>query len=464
MVKIKISKGLDIPIAGKPIADPQYLRTSGDAETRDSPKQLALNVEEFDLKFHLLAKIGDRVKLGEPILQDKKHPGCLFVSPGGGILSDIQRGAKRSLRTIVIDLDTHEESFSFAPLDPERASREELLERLQQAGMFSKIRKRPFDLLADPDGAKAPRAIFVKAIETAPFVPPAELQVHSYESHFQKGLTALSKMTSGAVHFVYKANSTCQAFINAKQVQKHTVEGPHPAGNVSLHIQEISPIQGPHDIIWVLNAHDVTSIGHLLTEGKIRNDRIVSIAGPGILPDRTGYFRLREGYPIAGLISGRLGKGPMRLISGNPLMGHQVEQEGFLGFSDDVFCVIPENTEREFLHFFRLGTNKYSFSRAYLTGHLNNTHREYEFTTNQHGEHRPFIDSSLYDKVQPLNISTLLLVKAIMAEDYESAEQLGLFDIAPEDFALPTFVCPSKMEMVDIVQRGLLRYIQDLMH
>lgn len=461
MVHIKVVKGLDIPIKGKPIGDIQALTGSGEASPQETPPQLALNLQNFDLRFHLLAKEGTHVKLGEPIAEDKACPGRFFVSPAAGTISEVRRGLKRLVSSLVIDVDKEEEYFKFPTLDPEKASREEIVEHLKRGGAFSKIRMRPLDRLADP--TKTPKRIFVKAIESAPFMPKPEWQVQGHETAFQSGLTALKKLTDGEVHLIYSLTSRFEAFQHAKNVVLHTVEGPHPAGNASIHIESIAPISSLEDEVWTLNAHDVTCIGQLLLQGRVRHDRVISIAGPGILPGRSRYFRIRDGFPIARLISGRTEKGPMRLISGDPLLGHQVAPGDFLGFSDFAFCVIPENIERQFLHFFRFGVDKYSFSRAYLSGHLDNRDREYLFTTSLHGEHRAFLDSSLYDRVQPLHIPTMLLVKAIMAEDFELAEQLGLLEVAPEDFALPTFVCPSKMEMVEIVKKGLKRYAEDML-
>jgi len=190
---------------------------------------------------------------------------------------------------------------------------------------------------------------------------------------------------------------------------------------------------------------------------------VISIAGPGVLEDRVGYFKARAGYPVGALIAGRIHKGLQRFVAGDPLMGKRVEVEDFLGFYDTVFCVIPENVKREFLHFFRPGLKKFTFSKAYVTGHLNNRNREYDFTTNLHGEKRAFIDSTLYDKVMPLNVSTMLLVKAVMSEDYELADELGLLEVDSEDFALPSFVCLSKMEMPDIVKQGLHNYAEEVL-
>jgi len=453
MAHIKISRGLDIPIKNKPTGEPSSLPTS--------PSLIALDLKIFeDVKFKILAKVGDVVKIGQPIVEDKSIPGRMFCSPAGGIIKEIRRGYRRVLVDVIIEVSPKEEYFEWAPMAVDTATRDQLISRLKEGGLFAHIRSRPFDLLANPSAM--PRSIFVKAIESAPFAPPADMQVKGHEEAFQTGLNVLSKLTDGPVHLIHAKHSPA-VFSEAKNVCLHIAEGPHPIGNPSVHIEHIDPIRSASDVLWTVNVHDVIAIGTLFASNRYFIERVISIAGPGVLPDRVGYFYARAGIPISELISGRLTKkGPLRLISGDPLIGHKVEAQDFLGFSDTVFCVVPENTSREFLHFFKLGINKYSFSRAYVSGHLDNTDREYDFTTSLHGEHRAFVDPTLYDKVMPLPISTMTLVKAVLSEDFELAEKLGLLTVVSEDFGLPTFVCPSKMEMVDIIKAGLKRYAHDV--
>lgn len=457
MVHIKIKKGLDIPIGGRPLH-----HSNQKIPTLITPQQVGLNVSSFeDIKFRLLVKVGDPVKIGQPLLEDKEAPGRFFVSPAGGLIKEIRRGNKRVLDTIVIDVAKSEETLVSQPVDVEHASREQILEALKSGGLFASIRSRPFNLLADP--RLKPRNIFVKAVESAPFTPPADLQIMELETEFQVGLNALSKLTEGSVHLIYAKNRPFKAFNEAKNVQIHTVEGPHPIANSSLHIQKIDPIRSPSDTVWTICARDVAAIGYYLTTGRYLIDSVMSIAGPGVLENGIGFYRGRIGYPIGGLIAGRISKGLLRFISGDPLMGTQVGVDNFLHLGDSVFCVIPENTSREFLHFFRLGFHKYTNSKAYISGHFDNTQQEYNFTTNQHGEHRAFIDSSLYDQVMPLDIPTMLLVKAVMAEDFELAETYGLLEVDAEDFALPSFVCPSKQEMTEMIRKGLKQYAKEVL-
>ena len=463
MVHIKITKGLDIPIDGKPEGHARPFVPGGEVSPLLNPHLISLNLRAFqDLKFKLLVKPEEVVKLGQPLVEDRSTSGRMFIAPAAGVIKEIRRGYKRSLQDIIIAVDQEKEEHQEYPkIHVADSTREALIERMKKGGIFSHIYVRPFNRLADPH--KAPRSIFVKAIESAPYVPPNEMQVDKHEKEFQIGLDALAKLTDGSVHLVYRAGTYCKAFTEARNVQRHTAEGPHPIGNASVHIQVIDPIKKADDIVWTINVNHVVALGYLLEYGRHYIERVISIAGPGILPGRIGYFKSREGYPISPLLAGRIHKGPQRFVSGDPLMGHNVEEEDFLGFEDYVFCVIPENYSREFLHFFRLGIGKYSFSKAYLSGHLNNVHREYYFTTNQHGERRAFIDSTLYDEVQPLAVPTMLLVKAVMAEDYELAESLGLLEVVGEDFALPSFVDPSKIEMNDIITQGLKRYASEVL-
>ena len=454
MVHIKITKGLDIPISRKPTGTVTPFVPGGESSPLTKPRYIALNLDPFvGTRFKLHAKTDDVVKIGQPIVEDKLIEGRMFASPAGGVIREVRRGLKRRLIDMVIEVDEEEKAHELPPLDLEKASREELIKKLMEGGLFSHIRQRPFNILANPK--KTPRSIFVKALESAPFVPSPELQVEGNEEDFQNGLNALAKLTSGKVHLIHRKGTACRPFTEAKNVEIHTVEGPHPVANPSLHIQQIDPIRTPEDVIWTVNVHDVIVMGHLLRTGRYFIDRVISIAGPGILPNRTGYYKVRAGYPVEALISDRIRKGLVRFISGDPLMGQKVENEDFLGFFHFAFCAIPENITREFLHFFWLGINKYSFSKAYISGHLTTEDREYDFTTNLHGEERAFVDGSLYDKVMPLDVSTMSLVKAVMAEDYDLAEVLGLLEVDAEDFALPTFVCPSKMEMTEIIKNGL---------
>lgn len=452
-MKYVVKKGCDIPLKRGP---------SGPVQNLLKPKQISLNLDPFEtIRFKLLIKPGDRVKIGQPLVENKFVPGQMFVAPAGGSVAEIRRGLKRRLLDIVIDLDDEEQFFEHPPLKRE-ASCGEILDYFLRSGLFPHIRLRPFDLVASPKFL--PRAIFVRAIETLPFTPSAEIQVEGHDLYFQAGLDILSKLTTGKVHLVFRENSSSSAFTDAKRVEKHTIEGPHPAGTSSLHIHLIEPIKSPEDYVWTLSALDVVVIGKMGLEGRYFTDRILGIGGEGIGREKTGFFKGRVGFPISALLEGRGVANPCRLISGDPLTGNEVDKDGYLGFYAVVFSAIPENQAREFFHFLRPGFKKYTATLAYASGHRKPPPEGFSFTTNQHGEQRPFIDGAVYDRVMPMRIPTMHLIKAVLSEDFDLAIQLGLLEVTGDDFALPAFICPSKIEMIQIVNEGLHRYSKEMGH
>ena len=451
-MKIIVKKGLDVPIAGKP---------EGPVQQLPFPEYLSLNLSAFEnLRFRLLVKTGDRVQIGQPLVENKASPGQMFTSPAGGVVSEIRRGHKRQLLDIIIQVDTQETYWEHGTLNPDSATREEIVDLLMRGGIFPHIRQRPFNLVPRPD--QIPRDIFVTALETRPFEPSQEMQIEGNETYFQSGLKTLTKLTPGKVHLVYGETTACSAFLQAQGVERHTARGSHPAGSSSVHIHSIAPVRRHDDFVWALTALDVVAIGKMILEGRYHTDRIIGIAGEGFVESKRGFYKARAGCCIKDLIADRNHPQPLQLIAGDPLTGNRAEREDFLGFHHTCLSAIPENTTREAFHFLRLGAHKYSATRTYLSGHLPPPPDGYPFTTNQHGEERAFIDPAVYDQVMPMRIPTVFLIKALLSEDFELADQLGLLEVVPEDFALPTFICPSKIEMMDIVRQGLHRYAQEM--
>lgn len=456
-MRIAIKRGLNLPLDGQP---------EGEIRAHLQPQRIALNLAHCD-EVHLkpLVREGDRVKIGTALVENKEIAGMYFASCAAGIVRELRKGAKRRLTAVIIDCDAQsvdEELYEeFGPLPVSSSRREQIIAQLLRAGLFAHMRMRPFDLFADP--RVVPRDIFVSAIDSRPYAPSAEAQVAHYEHYFQTGLSTLAKLTSGAVHLVYHAKSSCGAFTEAKDVEKHIAQGPHPIGNPSVHIHFIRPIAHSEDIVWTLTTSDVIAVGRMMAEGRYHPHHLISIAGTGILKDKRGFFRITRGFSIKELVESRLVPGlPCALISGDPLTGVQVEQDDFLGFNHVALSVLPKQQEREAMHFLRLGSKKYSAYKAYLSGHLRKLTANYAFTTNQHGEERAFLDGTVYDRVMPMRIATMHLVRALLTEDDELAVRLGLLEIAPEDFALPTFICPSKIEMVEIVRAGLHRFAREM--
>lgn len=454
MVHIKISQGLDIPLAEIP---------QSHLEPFEKAKHIALNVRDFDQRFALLEKIGSVVKIGQPILEDKEEPGLYFVSPAAGKIVQIRRGEKRKLLDIVIEVDPQEETYLEHETTPSLLlSPTQIIEKMKKTGLFPHVRMRPFNLPAMPQ--RPPNAIFIKGLESAPFEPKLEISVNQYPIWFQAGIDILHQLCPDQVHLVYHHQSTCLAFKEAKNCHRHTAEGPHPIGNSSVHIYWIRPIRTIEDCVWTLNTNDVITIGKMFKEGKYHIQRVLSIAGSGIIPEKRTYLQGRIGMSIQELCHNRIEQQePIRFISGNPLTGTGVETEDFMGFYDQTISVIKENKKREFLHFFRLGLGKFSATKTYISGLYPSTKNTYESNTNQHGEERAFIDGSIYDKVMPMKIPTMHLIKSVITEDFETAQQLGLLEVDSEDFALPTFICPSKIEMVQIIKKALKKYSKDLL-
>lgn len=445
MVHLKIKKGLDIPLEGTPEGIVQSLPVSS---------WIGLDYTPFhSLQPHLLVKPGDLVSIGQPLIEDKHNPKRVWTSPAAGTIKEIFRGEKRVLQGIQIVPDGTDRHFPWTPLAS--SSQEEFLSFLMRTGLWSWIQMRPFQLPIHPH--LKPKSIFVKALESAPFTPSAEMQVQGQEKAFQAGLSALSSFVEGKVHLVYRKGTTASCFQQAKEVIHHTAEGPHPIANPSVHIQAICPIETSADIVWTLDVWAVIAIGVALLENRLLQERVVACAGNGFLPPFRRFYRVPLGISLEALTQSHLSSLPTRVLSGDPLMG---EVRPFLGHFHTVCTALLENQKRQFLHFFRLGGDKYSASRGYLSGFLS---KPFSFTTSLHGEERAFIDPQVYDRVMPLQVPTVPLIKALLAQNFEEAQFLGLLEVAPEDFALPTFVCPSKIELVEIVEQGLKKHAAEVL-
>ena len=440
---LKIKRGLNLNLEGTP---------QGQVHTLPPPPTQALDLSPFlFLRFSLLKKVGDQVTIGEPLLEDKSCVGRVFVSPASGVIHAIHRGLRRQILSIIITTSQPEKYFEHPPLETQNPK--ELLSYLMKGGIFPHIRVRPCMQLPSPD--KMPKAIFIKALDTAPFAPPFEMDILGNEIFFKRGLSALALLAP--CHLIYHYKSTCQALIEAPHVFKHTAEGPYPISHASVHIAALCPIKTPKEPIWTLTVNDIITIGRLLKEGRYLYQKIISIGGASILENKRGFFRLPQGFPIKELMQKRLKTPSCRIISGDPLMGTKVSQEDHIKFFDRTVCALPNpEKKRLFGHFFRFKPTGYSVLPTYLKRKNSPL-----FTISNHGEKRPFIDGEIYQRVMPLPIIVVALIKALLVEDYELAERLGLLTVAPEDFALPTFICPSKIEMVEIIKQGLHAYASE---
>lgn len=445
---IQIRKGLDLPLAGAP-----------ERELADAPASptVALDLTDWTgLKFRLRMAEGDTVRRGDALAEDKKNPARKVCAPAAGRIRAIQYGPRRALERIVIERAAADEAVDFGRVDANAVrtlSRDQVLERLGASGLWAAIRQRPFSRAAD--FAAQPKAIFVNGMNSAPFLPDLHTIVRGREAAFQAGLDALTRLTTGPVHLCLAANPAdpSPAVLNAARVIIHYFAGPHPAGNTSVHIHHIDPIR-PHDVVWTVRGAQVIQLGRLLLEGTLPAERIVALGGSGVRPEARRYYRLQAGAELAPLLKGRLIDAPTRLVRGDILAGAAQDPAGYLAPDTEALHAVPERAERSFLGWMGPGFGKYSLSRTFLSTWLQRG-RSWALTTQLGGAHRAMIVTGLYDRYVPMRIMTDFLLRAVLAHDTDEAVQLGLLETDPEDFALCAFACPSKVDVMGIIRRGL---------
>jgi Na+-transporting NADH:ubiquinone oxidoreductase subunit A len=439
-MQIRTKKGLNLP-----------LKTKIDSKERaPKPNQIAVDLSPFYyLQLRLLAKEGSYVKIGDPVAQDKSEPKRVLVAIASGKVVKVRRGLKRRLLSIIIEVEEKEQEKKFQPVDLEKITKDALIEKLLEGGFFGLIKKRPFDMLASPN--HQPRSIFIKALESAPFTIESDLFVRGYEDFFAKGLFALSKIAK--VHLVFSEHSTFEPFIHAQNCEKHTAIGPHPISSQSIHIDAIDPIGSLKECVWTLNVRDTVAIGMFLAAGKIHLEQWIFFGGNGVLDEKNTLYKARLGFPIEPFLD-RIKPLPVKYVSGTPLDGELIEKNGFLGIFDHTLCVLLEDKERQLFNFLRLKSKHYTATKTYF--------KTLRFSTSLNGERRAFIDGSIYQKVMPLNIPVIQLVKACLAKDFDKAIELGLLEVAKNDFSLCSFLDPSKYEMCDIIDQFLKKAAAEL--
>jgi len=437
---IKIRKGLDIRLAGMAV------KRIVVAQTAD----FALKPPDFQgLLPRLLVQEGDAVKTGSPVFCDKNNERILFASPVSGKIVQIVRGEKRRMLAVTIKSDEKDESLDFGSADPNKIAREEIIERLLKSGVWPHIRQRPYTVVADP--AMTPKAIFVSAFDSSPLAPDYDFIIRGQGGAFQAGLDALARLTPGKVHLGVDAiHTTSRDILDAKGVQINRFSGPHPAGNVGVHIHHVDPIN-KGEVLWVVNPQSVLTIGRLFQTGKYVPERIVALCGSEAVNPQ--YYKVKAGTSIQPLVKGNVGPGTLRYISGNVLTGARIESDGYLGFYHDQITVIPEGNRHEFLGWAKPGPDKLSFSRTFLSALTPG--RVHKPDTNLHGGHRAFVMTGQYEQVLPMDIYPMQLLKAILAEDIDMMENLGIYEVDEEDFALVEFIDPSKTEIQAIIRKGL---------
>ena len=444
MATIKLKRGYDIALEGTP-----------EPEVTEALAPSAVAVKPLD--FHgLIARMdveeGDNVKIGTPIFHDKTYPDVLFTSPVSGMVVNVNRGARRAIQEVIIRVDSKATLEQFDVASP-AAGRDAVLATLLRSGMFPFLVQRPLARLANP--ADVPRDIFVSVLDTAPLAAQPEILLAGYEDHFAAGIAALAALTSGTVHIGAGPGSPALPDLSAAgNVQVHTFSGPHPAGNVGIHIHHIAPIAGRNDVVWTCSLKGVLMIGALFATGSIDPDITVAVAGSAAAKPR--YLRTTHGARIYALLDDLpdADAAAIRYISGNPLTGTQITPAGFLGFFDSSLTLLPEVVEPELIGWVLPGFKAGSRSRTFLSSWLARS-RPVRKHTGLHGGERAFIATGIYREVLPMDLYPEFLMKSILAEDIPEMEGLGIHEIAEEDVALCEYICPSKIEWQEITRRGL---------
>ena len=438
---IRIKKGLNINLVGV-----------AEATTSKAVTSNVYNIRLAD--FHgltpkLLLKEGAEVKAGEPIFFNKAYPAMKFVSPVSGELVEIERGARRKILNLKILADKQQAALERTPLDIGKASDADIRAFLLESGCWPFIKQRPYDIIAHPE--EVPKSIFVSAYVTAPLAADINFTLSGREKELQAAIDGLSKLTPGKIHIgIGKGENS--PFGQLKGFERHTVSGPHPAGLVGTLINKIDPIN-KGERVWTLSPQDMVIIGEALLTGKFNPERIVALAGSCVKKPK--YYTTKIGAEISTLLyASGVNQKDFRVINGDVLTGSKSRPDGYLGFYNNAVSVIPEGDDYEFFGWTMPVFDKISSTRS-LTFSWMQPNKKYNLDTNTNGEHRAFVVTGLYEKVFPMDIYPLQLLKACMYKDLDEMEQLGLYEVIPEDFSLTEFICISKQPHQEIIREGL---------
>ena len=430
---IKLRKGLDVNLKGKASLETIQTNVKG---------QFALVPDDFyGVKPKIVVKEGDAVKVGDALFVDKNHPEVKFVSPVSGTVALVERGERRKVMSVRVDADGKQEAVSFTEKDS--------LKLLLESGLFGFFRMRPYDVVANPEDK--PKAIFVSAFNSMPLAADFEYVLKGQEKEWQAGLSLLAKIAK--VYLGVSAQQKSPALTAAKDCTVNVFDGPAPAGNVGVQINHISPIN-KGEVVWTLGAEEVIFVGRLALTGKVDLTRTVAIAGSEVKAPK--YAKMLVGQPLAAVLKGQIDEQKsLRIINGNPMVGVKTSKDGWLAAHATEVTVIPEGDDvYEMLGWIAPRFKEFSTSRSYFSW-LKPKKTEYELDARIKGGERHMIMSGEYDRVFPMDIYAGYLVKAIIAGDIDRQEALGIYEVAPEDFAIAEFVDSSKLELQRIVREGL---------
>lgn len=439
---IKIKKGLDLPIAGEPAQSINDFK---------EPSAVAvLGPDYVGMKPSMVVRVADKVKVGDVLFTDKKNPNIKYTSPAAGTVDKILRGEKRKLLSVVIKISGNEEntfeSYSYGQL--KELSREKAVEQLVNSGLWVALRTRPFSKVPDPDSV--PHSLFITAMDTNPLAPSIDKILEGQEQDFKNGVEVLTKLTNGKI-FICKSPSTKIPELDNSNLVVEDFSGPHPAGNVGTHIHFLDPVSR-NKTVWHIGLQDVIAAGKLFSTGKIYTERIISVAGPSVKNPR--LIKTRLGASTEEILKDELDDHPNRIISGSVLSGFKAaDAVAYLGRYHQQISVIPESRERHFLGWLNPGLNQFSVKNILISSLF--AKKKFNFNTFTYGDERAILPSGNYEKVMPLDIVALSLLRALAVDDVEDAEALGALELDEEDLALCAFVCPSKQNFGPMLRRNL---------
>lgn len=400
----------------------------------------------------LLVKEKQEVKAGSPLFFDRNNEKVLFTSPVSGEIVEILRGDKRIILEIRILADKEQIYEEFPKSDPDSLSREEIIGVMLKSGLWPLILQRPFAKIADHEDK--PKSIFISAFDTSPLAPDLDFVVEGKEKEFQTGINILKKLTDGPVHLnVHGEKTKSKVFLNTQGVEINTFYGPHPCGCPGVQIHHIDPVN-KNNSVWYTAPQDVISIGTLFTEGKLKLETIIALTGQEVKERK--YHRIVRGMNIENLVKNNVNSYPdkqLRYISGNVLNGSKISSDGYHGFYDSQITVIPEGDQYEFMGWLIPTYPRPTLSKTFPWAFQNDI--KFKVNTNTNGEKRPFVVTGQYEKVLPMDIHLMFLLKAIMTENLDAMEGLGIYELSEEDVSLCEFVCTSKTPVQQILRNGL---------
>lgn len=437
----RFKRGLDIRLKG-----------AAEAVLKDAPAPGTVALKPTDF-FGLIPKLAVKadmpVKAGDALFFDKYHPEILFTSPVSGTVKAINRGERRKILEVVIEPDGKNESKAFRAADPLTLSRTEIREQLLQSGLWPFIRQRPYGILANPE--TTPKHIFISGFDSSPLAPDYEFIFKNDQAELQTGINALSKLTDGSVYLGISPKQSNGIFASLKNITINTFEGPHPAGNVGVQIHHVSPLfKG--DLIWTISPQGLVYIGRLFREGKLDFSRLIALTGSEVKAPR--YYRTISGTELTGILNNTTKKEQReRYISGNVLTGTKVETDDYLGFFDQTVTVIPEGDDYELLGWALPGKDKFSGSKTFLSALFPG--KEYVLSANMHGGERAFVLTGQYEQFLPMDLLPVYLLKAVLTNDIDRMEQLGIYEVIEEDLALCEFADTSKIKVQEILREGI---------